>query len=356
MERAARGQHPARPCRDVRGRHGPAGAMRPPPVDRAPFVASSCLRGLPLRTPAIGGPAAAPRRLDGGTVLGRPRVPGHSRCGGGRRGTRGGRGRPCGPALRPVGVLVRAPPCDAWGQRLPWSSSWAGVEGVPTEGTPETSLPPRPSGPPRQRPRVRDALTPSPQGCGPPRAVVPSPGQVPQTTGRPRPPPHGPSGGRVRGDRRRPARLQRLACQEVVAHRRRHRAPAAGCWHPLRRSCPRSIRVVLTSYRRGAAVLPPPAVRAARPWTTRAMGVCHGARGGGRGSAPARAQGAPGARGPRGATVPRVRRWASRLCPFPEGHRRGNPVLLSSSRPSEAAAEAQDAPRSPRPAKSPGRG
>ena len=248
---------------------------------------------------------------------------------------------------------MRAPPCDACGQRLPWSSSWAGVEGVPTEGHPETPRPPLPSGPPRQSPRVRDDLTPPPQGFGPPLAVVPSPGQVPQTTGRPLPPPHGPSVGRVRGDRLRPSSLQRLACQEEVAHRRRPRAPAAGCWQPLRRSCPRSIRLVLTPYRRVAAVLPPPAVRAARPWTTRAMGVFHGARGGGRGSEPARAQGAPGARGRGAPPCLGSGRWASWLCPFPEGHRRGNPVLLSSSRPSEAAAEEQDATRSPRPAKSP---
>ena len=46
-----------------------------------------------------------------------------------------------------------------------------------------------------------------------------------------------------------------------------------GLFKPLRRSCQREILFLLTPYRRGAALIPTPSVRAERTCTTMAIGV-----------------------------------------------------------------------------------
>ena len=250
---------------------------------------------------------------------------------------------PFGTACLPWGPCVRAPPCDAFGHRLLRASSWAGAPGLPPQLTPEPPRPPRPVGPQRQSPRVLDDLTHEPPGFFQPLACLPCPGPGPQHTGRPLPPPHGPSWGRVRGHLLRHAGVQRLACHDRLQPRRRQGAQAEGFLQPLRRSGPRALRFLLTLYSRGAALLPPPAVRAARTCPTRARGVFNGARGVGRVADKDRAQGAQGAR-VRGAPPGMGEgRWASRLVPFQEGQRMGGNVLLASSRHGEASAPEHDA-------------
>jgi len=282
MEHAATLQHPSRHCRDLPWGQRHRDNLLHHPGHLSPCLEASWVLGRPMGAPARGGPTSSQRGREGCQMLGLHRWGGQRLGGVWRRWRRCWRRGPLGTACLPVGPLGLAPHWAACGQRLLRASSCAGAPGWTTQLTPATPRPPRPVGPPRPLPRWRDDLPHALPGFFPPRAFVPSPGHVPQNTGRPIPPHHGPSWGRVRGNRLLPSGVQRIACHDRLQPRRRQGAQAAGFLPPRRRSGPRSRRCLLTLSSRGAALSPPPAVRAARPGTTRARGVGNGAMGGGR--------------------------------------------------------------------------
>jgi len=100
----------------------------------------------------------------------------------------------------PLCALVLEPYFDAFGQRLLGSSSFASAQGLTTQLKQETPIPPLPVGQQRQITRLLDDLTPEPHGFFTHLAVFPSTGHIPQKTGCPIHPHHGPSLGRVWGD------------------------------------------------------------------------------------------------------------------------------------------------------------
>ena len=93
----------------------------------------------------------------------------------------------------PLRPFILEPHFDAFGQRLPWSSSFAGVEGLTTEFKQETPIPPLPIGQQRQITRLLNDLTQQPHGFFQHLAIFPSTVHVPQKTGRPIHQHHGPS-------------------------------------------------------------------------------------------------------------------------------------------------------------------
>ena len=144
-------------------------------------------------TPAIGRTASSQRRMEGFKVIGMNILSGHRLCGVGMLWIWCLVFRPFGPALMPLCAFVLEPHFDAFGQRLPWSSSFAGVEGLTTEFKQETPIPPLPIGQQRQITRLLNDLTQQPHGFFQHLAIFPSTVHVPQKTGRPIHQHHGPS-------------------------------------------------------------------------------------------------------------------------------------------------------------------
>lgn len=85
------------------------------------------------------------------------------------------------------------PHCDAFGQRLLWASSCAGVPGLMTQVKQETPRALLAIGQQGQIARVLDDLPQEPHGFFQHLPVLPSTVHVPQKTGRPIHEHHGPS-------------------------------------------------------------------------------------------------------------------------------------------------------------------
>jgi hypothetical protein len=85
----------------------------------------------------------------------------------------------------PLGPFVLQPYFDAFGQRLPWSASFASAQGLATQLKQETPIPPLAIGQQRQIACVLDDLAQETHGFFEHLAVFPSTMHVPQKTGRP---------------------------------------------------------------------------------------------------------------------------------------------------------------------------
>ena len=84
MEREAMVQNPSSHCRDLMGRKGHADDIMHHPVPISPFLEASCLLGIHISTPAIGGTASSQRRMEGFQMLGMHLLSGHRLGGVGR--------------------------------------------------------------------------------------------------------------------------------------------------------------------------------------------------------------------------------------------------------------------------------
>jgi hypothetical protein len=236
MEREALVQKPSSHCRDLTGRQVHADAILHHPVPISSFLESSCVLRIQGGAPAIGCPPASPRRREGFQMMGMHLLRSHRRGRVGMLWRRGWILWPFGPALMPVCAFVLEPHWDACGPRRLGASSLAVAQGLTTQLTQETPLPPLPIGPQRQITCwLHDVTHETPRVCKQ-RAIFASTVQLPQQTCRPIHPHHRPSLGRVRGDLRMHSGGQRIAFHDLREKLMRQGEQPEEFFTPLRRS------------------------------------------------------------------------------------------------------------------------
>ena len=204
-----------------------------------PFLESSCVLGIHISAPAIGGTTSSQRGMEGFQMVGMHLCGGQRLCGVGMLWIRCLIPGPFGTALMPLGPFILEPPFDALRQRLLGASAFASAQGLTTELKQETSIAPLAIGQQRQITRLLDDLTQEPHGFFKHLAVFPSTVHVPQKTGRPIHQHHGPALGRVRGDLLMHSGGQLIAFNELLQKLMRQGEQEEGFFKPLRRSCQR---------------------------------------------------------------------------------------------------------------------
>jgi len=102
MEREAMVQNPSSHCRDLTGRKVHADEIMHNPVHISPFLEASCLLGIHIGAPAIGGTTSSERRMEGFKMIGMKVLSGHRLCGVGMLWIRCLVLRPFGPSLMPL--------------------------------------------------------------------------------------------------------------------------------------------------------------------------------------------------------------------------------------------------------------